>query len=240
MRKIFLFVLIVVSGIIMAGCINRGTSTTEVSKEELYAKLENTTTFGVLWNLELLNSTTREILATSKGKAVIYPNLVLSYRESKGENWISKSVITWENNEGSLIFVMTMDNETRKFEDSKEFNVTMARKMAFPGGEIELLLLNNMEFNSTKVEVKCDGECVLRIIKEDSEILYDIQGAWKIEYIEGNVTFDPNTKELSKVEIVMGTSQGFVEKIRYEFVKNNLNEIKAEIERIREELKNTS
>lgn len=193
-----------------------------------------------MWNLELLNSTTREVLATSKGKAVIYPNLVLSYRESEGENWISKSVITWENNEGSLILVMTINNTTQKYEDSKEFNVTIARKMAFPGGEIELLLLDNMEFNSTKVETKCDGECVLRIVKEDSKVLYDIQGVWKIEYIEGNVTFDSNTKEISKVEIVMETSQGFIEKIKYEFIKNNLDEAKAEIERIREELKNTS
>ena len=237
MKKLLLVSAVLLT-LIVAGCIGGTTTETKVSRSDLYSKLKNETTLAVTWSMELLNSTNGDVLARSNGKAVVYPNLIISYRESRGNNWLSKSLITWKDNHWKLIMLMTIDNQTKKFEDSKEFNVTIARMMAFPRGELEMLLLDNLKFNSTRVKTSCNDKCTLNIVRERSQVLFNARGeAWSIIYMEGNVTFNPDNWEISQVVIFMKTSEDLAERITYQFYREGeVDKLKEEIEKAGEEI----
>ncbi|ASJ15665.1 hypothetical protein A3L04_00520 [Thermococcus chitonophagus] len=240
MKVKWLLIFVLASIVVLSGCIEEKSSTTATKSEnpkniraELLSVLDNETNFGATWEIKLFNKTS--YLALSTGKAVVTPKRVLTYRESKSmgdTNWSSKSIIIWENGTGTLFVEMRIGNTTQPYKSTKEFNFTVAKRIAYPYGEIMFALSDKLKFNETKQEVKCNGECILHVLRKFGyDEMGDITtGPWTIKYIEANITYDPNTKKIKEASIYLETSRGDREILKCSFIRENLAELEKELE----------
>ncbi|AFK21682.1 hypothetical protein [Pyrococcus sp. ST04] len=236
---ILLSVLIVIS----SGCIGTKTQTETkvpketISREALLSNIDNETQFGAIWEMTLMNATS--ILAKAIGKSVVTKTKVLTYRKSEGEKWESYSIIKWENGTGELYMKMEVDNKTQPYRDKRMFNFTVAKRMAYPYGELLLALSDKIKFNETTENVRCSQEnCILHIVRKHGQDEFgDITGTWRVEYLEANITYNPQTLEITKASIYMVTNLGYKETLKCEFIRKDLHKLEKELEEKYHEIK---
>nr|CCE69387.1 TPA: hypothetical protein PAB0014 [Pyrococcus abyssi GE5] len=211
--------------VISAGCIgsNSTQTTTTLTPEDIYEKIENQTQFAGIWHINF--SVNGSIVSRMDAYSYVTPEEIKVVRHSKGrienEEWESISYINWSSryNVGELNMLMRIGNTSQPFRDAQFMNFTLAKKLAYPIGEIYLAFSPNFNFTKSKHFTTCNGNsCRIRVVREDSKIpLMDQQGGmYTIEYVEANATLkDDKVKE---IKIYVRTSRGEEEFMECKFL----------------------
>ncbi|AEC51461.1 hypothetical protein PNA2_0546 [Pyrococcus sp. NA2] len=197
--------------VLVAGCIKDKTTTQtrNLTPQEIYEKIENATEFGAIWNVTIIVNGTE--FASGIGYSIFTGDDMRTFRESRGEKglkWESYSYINWSNNQGELRVIMKVGNQSKKFSDKKNFNATIAKSMAYPKGELYLLLSKEANFGKSNHTTSCkDDTCIVSITREEGVPFKEMKG--NVTIIKGKV---------KRVSLTAKTEKGEIEVLNIEFV----------------------